>query len=101
MTTAETSTSGGSLTLTSRQAHGAPAVAGSAFPLLLLRCAGLNSEQLVVRSAPPSSLSLLGLVRHASEVERTWLRRRMARQDIPLLNATPDAPDAAFDGTQA
>jgi hypothetical protein len=68
---------------------------------LLLRCAGLSSEQLVLRSAPPSSLSLLGLVRHASEVERTWLRRRMGRQAVPPLYAAPDAPDAAFDGTEA
>ncbi|MDX6317970.1 MAG: hypothetical protein QOD35_1370 [Nocardioidaceae bacterium] len=68
---------------------------------LLLPCAGLSSEQLVLRSAPPSSLSLLGLVRHACDVERTWLRRRMGRQAVPPLYATPDAPDAAFDGTQA
>jgi hypothetical protein len=64
---------------------------------LLLRCAGLTGEQLVVRSVPPSTLSLLGLVRHATDVERTWFRRRMAREDVPLLYATSLSPDAAFD----
>jgi hypothetical protein len=68
---------------------------------LVARCAGLTGEQLVLRPAPPSSLSLLGLVRHATDVERTWLRRRMARQDLPLLYATPDAPEAAFEATDA
>jgi hypothetical protein len=36
---------------------------------LLIKCAGLEPEQLAIRSAPPSSLSLLGLVRHLTEVE--------------------------------
>lgn len=36
---------------------------------LLLKCAGLNPEQLASRSCPPSTLSLLGLVRHLTEVE--------------------------------
>ena len=34
------------------------------------KCAGLTDDQLVDRSAPPSLLSLLGLVRHLSEMER-------------------------------
>ena len=40
---------------------------------LLLKCAGLTPEQLVTRSSPPSSLCLLGLVRHLSENEYGWL----------------------------
>jgi hypothetical protein len=36
---------------------------------LLMKCAGLDPEQLATRSCPPSSLSLLGLVRHVTEVE--------------------------------
>jgi hypothetical protein len=43
---------------------------------LLKRCAGLAAEQLVIRSAPPSTLSLLGIVRHVTDVERTWFRIR-------------------------
>jgi hypothetical protein len=36
------------------------------------KCAGLDDDQLVVRSAPPSPLSLLGLVRHLAEMERVY-----------------------------
>jgi len=39
---------------------------------LLMKCAGLDEEQLKRRSAEPSTLSLLGLVRHMTEVERGW-----------------------------
>lgn len=41
---------------------------------LLLKCAGLTAEQLKRRASPPSTLSLLGLVRHMTEVERWWFR---------------------------
>jgi len=43
---------------------------------LLLKCAGLTPEQLLARATPPSSLSLLGLVRHLTMVERVWLQER-------------------------
>jgi hypothetical protein len=36
------------------------------------KCAGLSDDQLVLRSTPPSSLSLLGLVRHMAEMERVY-----------------------------
>jgi hypothetical protein len=36
------------------------------------KCAGLDDDQLVSRSAPPSVLSLLGLVRHLTEMERAY-----------------------------
>ena len=36
------------------------------------KCAGLDADQLVTRSAPPSPLSLLGLVRHLTEMERAY-----------------------------
>jgi hypothetical protein len=45
---------------------------------LLLKCAGLGPQQLIIRSAPPSSLCLLGLVRHLSQVEAGWLQQRFA-----------------------
>jgi hypothetical protein len=45
---------------------------------LLWKCAGLTGEQLAERTVPPSRLSLLGLVRHMTEVERTWFRQRFA-----------------------
>ena len=65
---------------------------------LLTKCAGLTPEQLALRSVPPSSLSLLGLVRHLTEVERSWFRRRLGRQpDLPFLYCSDDNPDGDFD----
>ncbi len=49
---------------------------------LLHKCAGLTGEQLAARSVPPSDLSLLGLIRHVAEVERTWFRQRFAGEPV-------------------
>lgn len=38
---------------------------------LVMKCAGLDAEQLANRTCPPSTLSLLGLIRHLTEVE-SW-----------------------------
>jgi uncharacterized damage-inducible protein DinB len=38
------------------------------------KCAGLSDDQLRERAVPPSQLSLLGIVRHMTEVERNWFR---------------------------
>src|SRR5690348_12835379 len=48
---------------------------------LLHKCAGLTAGQLKERSVPPSRLSLLGLVRHMTEVERWWFRMHAAGED--------------------
>ena len=48
---------------------------------LLAKCQGLTGEQLARRAVPPSSLSLLGLVRHMADVERAWFRRRVRGRD--------------------
>ncbi|GGT42671.1 DinB family protein [Streptomyces chromofuscus] len=53
---------------------------------LELKCAGLSDVQLRIRSVAPSTLSLLGLVRHMAEVERAWFRRVVgAEHDLPLV----------------
>ena len=39
---------------------------------LAAKCHGLTDDQLVERAAEPSSLSLLGLVRHMAEMERAY-----------------------------
>src|SRR6201991_5373472 len=52
---------------------------------LELKCADLDAEQLARRSVEPSTMSLLGLVRHLAEVERATFRRLMAGQDVPKL----------------
>ncbi|MBW5426241.1 DUF664 domain-containing protein, partial [Streptomyces sp. BG9H] len=41
---------------------------------LAMKCAGLTVGQLKERAVPPSDMSLLGLVRHLAEVERSWFR---------------------------
>ncbi|MET3807575.1 putative damage-inducible protein DinB [Nakamurella sp. UYEF19] len=64
---------------------------------LLFKCGGLNSNQLKLRSVPPSALSLLGLVRHMAEVERNWFRRVLGGQDAPSLYCTEEHPDGDFD----
>ncbi|MEU1073073.1 MULTISPECIES: DinB family protein [unclassified Streptomyces] len=63
---------------------------------LELKCAGLEAE-LSSRSVEPSTLSLLGLVRHLTEVERRWFRRVLAGQDAPPRYCGDDAPDGDFD----
>ena len=52
---------------------------------LAMKCAGLDDDELRRRSMPPSTLTLLGLVRHLAEVERTWFRRVIAGEDVPLV----------------
>ena len=39
---------------------------------LRMKCEGLDAEQLARRSVPPSTMTLLGLLRHLAEVERDW-----------------------------
>src|SRR5215212_5936968 len=48
---------------------------------LRMKCDGLTAEQLARRSVPPSTLSLLGLVRHLAEAERGWTRRVMRGEE--------------------
>jgi uncharacterized damage-inducible protein DinB len=52
---------------------------------LEMKCADLTPEQLAQRSVPPSTMSLLGLVRHLADVERYWFRQVMAGEDVPKL----------------
>ena len=65
---------------------------------LLGKCQGLTGEQLAQRAVPPSSLSLLGLVRHMTDVERAWFRIRSAGEPgLGFRYATEEFPDADFD----
>jgi uncharacterized damage-inducible protein DinB len=67
---------------------------------LELKCADLDAEQLARRSVPPSTMSLLGIVRHMAEVERAWFRRVMDAQDDPALYCTPASPDEDWLGAR-
>jgi hypothetical protein len=64
---------------------------------LLMKCAGLTPEQLRQRAVPPSTMSLLGLVRHLAEVERWWFRRHLAGEDVPCMYWSDAHPDGDFD----
>jgi uncharacterized damage-inducible protein DinB len=68
---------------------------------LQVKCDGLDAGQLAHRAVEPSTMSLLGLVRHMAEVERAWFRRRFAGQDVPTLYQTEANPDGDFDGAVA
>lgn len=63
---------------------------------VLHKCAGLSPDQLVHRSCPPSTMSLIGLVRHLTEMERVYVHR-LADPDLPLHYVTDNSPDADFD----
>lgn len=52
---------------------------------LAMKCEGLSAEQLRSAAIPPSTLSLLGLVRHMAEVERGWFRRTLAGENAPPI----------------
>ena len=66
-----------------------------------LKCADLDAAQLASRSVPPSTMSLLGLIRHMADVERNWFRRVMAQSDAPPLYWSKDVPDADWLGAAA
>jgi uncharacterized damage-inducible protein DinB len=68
---------------------------------LAMKCDGLSDEDLRRRSMPPSTLSLLGLVRHLAEVERTWFRRVINREDVPLVWSAKGDFQEAYDASQA
>ena len=69
------------------------------------QCADLSPEQLATRAAAPSTLSLLGLLRHVAMVEQTWFARALqGTTDEPRLfrgTADPDEEFNAITGTQA
>ena len=69
--------------------------------ILEMKCADLNAEQLARQSVPPSTMSLLGLIRHMADVERHWFRRVMAGQDVPSLYWSDEVQDADWAGAVA
>ena len=65
---------------------------------LEMKCAGLDAEAMARRSVGPSTMSLLGLVRHLAEIERATFRVLMAGQDVPRLYTSETDRDGDFDG---
>ncbi|MGK5638535.1 DinB family protein [Streptomyces sp. URMC 126] len=68
---------------------------------LARKCAGLTDEELRDRPMPPSTLSLLGLVRHLAEVERAWFRRVFEDNDLPLVWSDRTDYQAAYDASSS
>jgi uncharacterized damage-inducible protein DinB len=67
---------------------------------LLEKCAGLSGEQLVIRSCEPSKMTLLGLVRHMTEMERVY-GHRLGDWKIGFLYCTAEDEEADFDAVRA
>jgi hypothetical protein len=65
---------------------------------LELKCSDLDAEQLARRSVEPSTMSLLGLVRHLAEVERSTFRELMAGQEKSRLFTSEADRDGDFNG---
>ncbi|MFI6867461.1 DinB family protein [Nocardia sp. NPDC050406] len=68
---------------------------------LLWKCQGLTGIQLATRSVEPSSMSLLGLLRHMTEVERGWFRQKGAGERVPYAYCSETNPDGDFDDVDA
>jgi hypothetical protein len=64
---------------------------------LLAKCAGLTAEQLKTASASPSNLTLLGLVRHMTEVEHWWFTVRPHDRAPDSIYCSDESPDGDFD----
>ncbi|MGB9378345.1 MAG: DinB family protein [Mycobacteriales bacterium] len=66
-----------------------------------MKCDGLDADQLARRSVPPSTMSLLGLVRHLAQVENHWFQRVLqGRTEGPRLYKPADNPDWDFEGAE-
>jgi uncharacterized damage-inducible protein DinB len=63
-----------------------------------MKCAGLDAGALAKRSVEPSTMSLLGLIRHLADVERSWFREEMAGQVAPARFSSAVDRDGDFDG---
>ncbi|MER7179354.1 DinB family protein [Streptomyces hyaluromycini] len=68
---------------------------------LAVKCEGLTDAQLRTAAVEPSALSLMGLVRHMADVERSWYRRVLAEEKAPPLYFGDADPDGEFHLTDA
>jgi uncharacterized damage-inducible protein DinB len=68
---------------------------------LAMKCDGLSDAELRKQSMPPSTLSLLGLVRHMAEVERAWFRRVFDDNDAPMVWSEEIDFQAAYDASRS
>jgi len=64
---------------------------------LLRKCQGLSAEQLTLASAPPSNLTLRGLLQHMTEVDRYWFEECIEGRDLPPIYSSDSHPDGDFE----
>jgi uncharacterized damage-inducible protein DinB len=60
-----------------------------------VKCDGLTDAQ-ARATIPPSDLSLMGIVRHLTEVERNWFRAKFLGEDAPYYYCTEEDQDGDF-----
>jgi uncharacterized damage-inducible protein DinB len=68
---------------------------------LQMKCADLDPVQLASRSVPPSTMSLLGLLRHMADVERYWFGQVMAGEQVPRSDRAGEDRDDVWNGAVA
>ncbi len=66
--------------------------------VLARKAEGITDEQALLAACPPSDLTLLGLVRHMTDVERFWFRRSLVAEDVPPVYYGVAHPDGDDDG---
>jgi uncharacterized damage-inducible protein DinB len=66
--------------------------------VLARKVEGLSDEQVRRAACPPSELTLLGLVRHMTDVERSWFRRALLGEDAPPRYYGAAHPEGDVDG---
>jgi uncharacterized damage-inducible protein DinB len=65
-----------------------------------MKCDGLTPEQLATRSVPPSTMSLLGLIRHMARVENNWFQRTAQATGLERIYWSEDDGDLDFNGAE-
>jgi uncharacterized protein DUF664 len=61
-----------------------------------LKCSGVDPVRISDLGVPPSTLSLHGILRHLTAVERWWFRIHFAQEDVPMLYYSDDDPEQDF-----
>ncbi len=69
--------------------------------VLARKVEGLNDDQAHRAACPPSALTLLGLIRHMTDVERWWFRRVLRGEDVPALFEDEEEWQLPADATAA
>ncbi len=65
---------------------------------LAAKADGLTDAQARSATCPPSDLSILGLIRHMSDVERHWSQEDFLGADVAPIYYGPSHPDGDEDG---